>query len=274
MLVWLLVANCALALVYAIWKGRRHESIALTAFFLLLPGIGFLIYFLPCLVRGRGAAQSAACDPKILTLDPAMVVSDDERRRTYLLNARKKDLKDNYKMLMATADEDDPESAYYMSTAKTEIYRLQQTHWLECRRAYEANPDDPEIYHEACALLDEMVSSEILSAAEEKAYRKLLCEVIQRQIDHDERVVTPQEYGEYLTSLVALGEYAKAEGLWAKHADQMRSETVYRAMLKMYYEAGERRKFTDLVNDLAANRQVRLSPQGLEQLRYWKRRIA
>lgn len=54
----------------------------------------------------------------------------------------------------------------------------------------------------------------------------------------------------------------------------MRSEAAYQDMLKMFYQAGERQKLEDLLDDLRKNKQVRLSSKGLEQLRYWTKRLA
>ena len=97
---------------------------------------------------------------------------------------------------------------------------------------------------------------------------------MQRQIDTGESEVSLREYEGYLSSLVELGRYAEAELLWQEYAERMRSEEAYRDMLKMFYQAGERQKFEDILDDLRKNKQVRLSSRGLEQLRYWTKRLA
>lgn len=89
-----------------------------------------------------------------------------------------------------------------------------------------------------------------------------------------EEEVSQREYEQYLSALVELGRYADAEGLWREQADRIRSEDTYQSMLKLFYRAGERQKFEELLDDLCKNRQVRLSPKGLEQLRYWRSRLA
>ena len=68
---------------------------------------------------------------------------------------------------------------------------------------------------------------------------------------------------------MALGRYEDAENLWQTYADRMRSEDAYQNMLKMFYQTGDRQKFEAVLDDLRKNRQVRLSPKGLDQLRYW-----
>lgn len=292
---WFLAANFVLSALYAIKKGIRREGAGMAVFFLFLPGLGFLIYFLPGLLQAflkkvgvdREAVLTHAFEIErqpehpdvrealnVVPVEDAMAISGNSEKRALLLKQLKKDLKENYKILLAAEQDEDSESAHYVAAAKMEIYRLQQARWLECRRDYEQEPNDPEKYHTACAVLAEMLASGVLSAREQSAYRKRLCDLVQRQADTGESEVSLREYEDYLSSLVELGRYADAELLWQEHGDRMRSEAAYQEMLKMFYQTGQRRKFEDLLDDLRKNRQVRLSPKGLEQLRYWMDRLA
>lgn len=295
MLIWFLAANFALAVVYAVIKGIRRQGAGMVAYFIFLPGLGFLIYFLPGLLRSflervgvdREAVLTHAFEidrqPEhpnmqealnVVPVEDAMAVSGNTEKRALLLKQLKKNLKENYKILLAAEQDEDSESAHYVAAAKMEIYRLQQTQWLECRRDYEQESGDPEKYHAACTSLMEMLASDVLSAREQSAYQKRLCDLVQKQIDTEESEVFLKEYEEYLSALVELGRYGEAEVFWQKYADRARSEASYHTMLKMFYRAGERQKFADLLDDLRQNRQVRLSPKGLEQLRYWTARLA
>lgn len=210
----------------------------------------------------------------VVPVEDAMAVSSNEEKRDLLLKQLKKDLTENYRLLLAAEKDDDSESAHYAAVAKTEIYRLLQTRWLECRRDYAEDPDSLEKYHMICAILTEMLDSGILSSREQSAYQKRLCGLVERQIDNGDSEVSPEEYEEYLGCLVALGRYEDAERLWRTYADRMRSESAYQNMLKMFYQADDRQKFEAILDDLHKNRQVRLSPKGLEQLRYWTARLS
>ena len=295
MLIWFLAANSALAVLYAVIKRIRREEAWMAVYFIFLPGLGFLIYFLPGLLQlflerigvDREAILIQAFDVElqpdhpdvrealnVVPVEDAMAVSGNKEKRALLLKQLKKDLKENYRILLAAERDEDSESAHYAAVAKMEIYRLHQTRWLECRRDYEADPGDPLKYHTACETLTEMLESDILSSGEQSAYRKRLCDLVQKQIDADDGEVLEKEYETYLKCLVELGRHKDAEFLWQKYADRMRSETAYQHMLKMFYQAGERQKFEDILDDLRKNRQIRLSPKGLEQLRYWMNRLA
>lgn len=294
MLIWILVINFALAVLYAVIKRLRREGAGMAVFFIFLPVLGFLIYFLPGLLRmfleGAGIDREAVLthafeidrQPEhpdvrealnVVPVEDALAVSGNTEKRALLLKQLEKNLEENYKILLAAEQDEDSESAHYVAAAKMEIYRLWQARWLECRRDYEQEPGDPEKYHTACTALIEMLASGVFSDREQRTYRKRLCSLVQGQIDTEESVVSLKEYEEYLSSLIELGQYADAEFLWRAHAEQMRSETAYQTMLKMFYQTGERQKFEALLHDLRKNKQVRLSPQGLAQLRYWTERL-
>lgn len=287
--------NLVLSLVYLVVKRARHQGMGLTLFFIFLPGLGFLIYFIPTLFRAvlnkvgvdREAVLTHVRDIErqpehpnvqeqldVVPVEDAMAISENSEKRALLLNQLKRDMQENYKVLLAAEQDEDSESAHYMAAAKMEIYRIQQAHWMDCRKDYEEDPNDPERYHQACAALNSVLDSEVFSIREQMAYRKRLCDLIQHQIDIDETVVLPQEFEQYLESLVELGRYAEAEQLWQAYKNRMRSETAYQIMLKMFYRTGDRQKFESVLNDLRQNRQVRLSPEGLDQLRYWSKRLA
>lgn len=295
MLVWFLTANLALALLYAVIKWIRREGSGAALFFIFLPGLGFLVYFLPQLLHafleGIGVDREAILirafevelQPEhpdvrealnVVPVEDAMAISGTAEKRALLLKQLKKSIRENYRILLAAERDEDSESAHYAAVAKTEIYRLHQTRWLECRRDYEQDPGDPEKYHTACEALTEMMASGILSAREQSSYNKRLCELVQRQLDTGENEVSPKEYEGYLNALVELGRDEEAERFWQRYADRLRSEEAYRDMLRMFYRAGRRQKFEAVLDDLRKNRQVRLSPKGLEQLRYWSGRLA
>ena len=295
MLIWFLAANSGLAALYVLVKRIRREEAGIAVYLFFLPGLGFFIYFLPGLLQAfmerigvdREAilihAFEVELQPEhpdvrealdVAPVEDAMAISGNEEKRALLLKQLKKDLSKNYRVLLAAERDRDSESAHYAAVAKMEIYRLHQTRWLECRRDYAENPSDPEKYHAACGALIDMLKSGILSSREQSAYQKRLCGLVEKQIGAKEEEVSPREYEEYLGSLVELGRGVDAERLWREHADRMRSEAAYQSMLKLFFRAGERQKFEDTLDDLCRNRQIRLSPQGLERLRYWRARLA
>ncbi len=295
MLIWFLAINFALAALYAVIRGSQRKEFGLAIFFLFLPGVGFFLYFLPGLLQAfldkvgidREAVLISAFDIErqpdhpdmqealdVVPVEDAMAVSDAVEKRELLLKQLKKNLQENYRVLLVAEQDEDSEAAHYVAAAKMEIYRQWQARWLASRKDYEKDPDNPENYHTACDVLVGMLASGVISGREQSAYRKRLCKLVQRQIDAGPSLVSQKEYEEYLSALVELGCYAEAEQLWQGYANRMRSEAAYKDMLKMFYQMGERQKFEELLDDLCKNRQIRLSAKGLEQLRYWLNRLA
>lgn len=292
---WFLAINLALSILYAIVALAKKQAAGVTLFFIFLPGLGFIIYFTPIVFRNvftmvgidREAVLTHAFDidrmPEhpnvsealnIVPVEDAMAISENADKRALLLKQLKKSLHDNYKILLAAEEDEDSESAHYVAAAKMEIYRLQQARWLECRRDLEQDPGNPEHYHTACAVLAEMLASGVLSDREQSTYQKHLCHLIEKQLDSDPSIVVLTEYENYLDTLIKLERYHTAELLWNNHSDAMRSEATYNCMLKMYYQQGDRQQFEKTLTSLRNNRQIRLSSQGLEQLRYWSERLA
>lgn len=294
MLIWFFAGNCLLAALYAAVKAARREGWGAAVFFLFLPGLGFLIYFLPqMLQRLLGEARydrdslvqrfqidrlaehpNVREELDVVPVEDAMAVSENREKRALLLKQLKKDLWENYRILLAAEQDEDSESAHYAAAAKMEVYRLQQRQWLECWEDYVQNPEAPERYHAACGALESMLDSGVLSPREQIAYRKRFCKLVEDRIAREESVVSQREYEEYLACLAELGRYGDAETLWRKRADRLQSEAAYLKLLEMFYQMGDRRKFEACLEDLRRNRQIRLSARGLEQMRYWTDRLS
>lgn len=202
MLIWLLAANLTLAALYAVVKRFRREGAGMAVYFVFFPGLGFLVYFLPGLLqafwKAIGVDREAILihafevdlQPEhpnvrealnVVPVEDAMAISANEEKRDLLLKQLKKDLTENYRVLLAAEWDEDTESAHYAAVAKTEIYRLHQTRWLECRRDLAQEPGSPEKYHAACEALIDMLSSGILSSREQSAYQKRLCDLVARR---------------------------------------------------------------------------------------------
>lgn len=296
MLIWFLAANFLGAALYVIIKiKRRQGAVGAALFFLFLPGLGFIIYFLPLMVQqfldragvDREAVLTHAFlieqlperpnmeeELNVMPVEDAIAVGRNIEKRELLLKQMKKDLKKSYKILMAAEQDEDSETAHYAAAAKMEIYRLLQQQWLDCRKEYEQEPDNPEKYHAACEALAEMLASGVFSLREQRGYRKHLCELVQGWAADREREVSPKEYEACLAALVELGSYGEAERFWQEQAAHLQSEAAYQNMLKLFYQAGEREKLENCLEELRKNRQIRLSAQGLEQLRYWTNRLS
>ena len=287
-----LAVNFAGAVLYALVKAVRKERAGVAVFFIVLPGFGYIIYFLPRLIHRlagretydrdslvkRFQIEQAAEHPDvqrelgIVPVEDAMAVSGTAEKRALLLNQLKKDVGENYKALLAAENDEDSESAHYVAAAKMEAYRVQQQRWMESYKAYQREPADPANFHAACTALRNLIDGRILSPREQEIYKKTYCGLIESQEEQDAKMLSGEDYEVYLVYLVESGQTQKAERIWNEEREKVKSERCYMKMIEMYYQQRNKEKFRQCMNELRADKQVRLSAQGLEVLRYWMQR--
>lgn len=287
-----LAINLAAAVLYAAVKAVRKEQMGVAVFFLFLPGLGYIIYFLPRLLHRlcggesydrdslvkRFQIEQSAEHPDveralgIVPVEDAMAVSAAAEKRALLLNQLKKDISENYKTLLAAENDEDSESAHYVAAAKMEAYRVQQQKWMESYKAYQEHPAEPACFHAACSALRALIDGRILSSREQEIYKKTFCGLIEAQEQSGRDQPWREEYETYLIYLVELGQQEEAERIWHEDRTGIRSERGYMKMIEMYYQQKDKEKFQQCMRELRADRQVRLSAQGLEVLRYWMQR--
>lgn len=294
MLVVLLVANALLSGAYALVQALRGKSAAPAALFLFLPGLGFVLYIAACLVqhylRVTGINREAVLvqahhvdvmpehpnlkeELNVVPVADAVAVSHNAEKRRLLLAQLKRDVTDTYRLIQAAEKDSDTESTHYIAAAKMEVYRLHQQYWLGCRKDYEEDPTNPELFHAACDALAAILDSGVYSALEENVYRKRYCDMLANFMEQDKNAITSEEFERYLNYLIALERYDDAIALWGAEIDRLRSQASYQSMLAMFYQLKQRDAFAARLDDLRKNTQVRLSASGLEQLRYWTQRL-
>ncbi len=288
----LLIGNLIAAVLYAVVKAVRREGIGVVVLFLFLPVLGFVLYFLPRMLSrlfgqekydrdslvGRNSIQKMVEHPNleeelnVVPVEDAMAINENREKRALLLRQLKKDIHENYKALLAAERDEDSESVHYVAATKMEIYRLLHQRWMESSRAYEEDQDDDAKFGEACESLRKLIESQVLSGREQEMYRKKYCSLMEAQVLIDEGMLSETDYENWLAYLIELGRFQAAEQLWDQRRDRLKSENCYMKMTELFYRRKEKKKFRTCIAQLQADRQVRLSAQGLERLRYWMQR--
>lgn len=288
----LLIANFLCAILYALFRIGRKENPGIAAFFLFLPVFGFAIYFLPRQIQKllgqerydrdslvqRFQIDRLAAHPNVreelsvVPVEDAMAVSANAEKRALLLNQLKKDAGGSYRVLLAAENDQDSESVHYVAAAKMEAYRVLQQRWADSWEAYINDPENPESGREACAALREIIESSVLSAREKKMYQQRYGELLREREERNPDAVRQKEYEAYLFYLVDLGEDAQAVRFWEERREQVKSEETYMKMLELFYNTSDNGRFLTCLRQLQSDRDVGLSPQGLERLRYWMAR--
>lgn len=291
-LIVLLIVNFILTMVYAVAKAVRKEGVGAAVFFLFLPGLGFVIYFLPLLARHlfgeerydreslihRNSIARMEEHPNIeeelnvVPVEDAMAVNENREKRALLLRQLKKDIGENYRPLLAAERDEDSESVHYVAAARMEVYRQLQQEWLENRQAYEEDRKDAGKWEAVCRSLRKLIDSQVLSGREQRMYQKKYCTLARQQFAEDDAFLSDLDYETWLVYLIETERFQEAERLWEHKRERLRSEGSYMKMAEMYFVQKDRDKFSECIAELKRDRQVRLSAQGLERLRYWIQR--
>lgn len=205
----------------------------------------------------------------VVPVEDAMAIDENKEKRELLLRQLKKDMNENYKVLLAAENDEDSESVHYVAATKMEIYRSLHQNWLDCFRDYEESPEDIQACQNACEALRKLVDSQVLSGREQTMYQKKYCSLIETQEQAGKDMIQDRDYEEYLFYLMELGRYEQAQQLWEDKRDRLRSEKSYMRMTEMFYQRQDEEKFRECIAQLREDKQVRLTAQGMEKLRYW-----
>ena len=205
----------------------------------------------------------------VVPVEDAMAIDENKEKRELLLRQLKKDMNENYRVLLAAENDEDSESVHYVAATKMEIYRSLHQNWLDCYRDYEEEPADMQAFGDACEALRKLVDSQVLSGREQAMYQKKYCSLIEAQEQAGEGMIQDRDYEEYLLYLMELGRYEQARQLWENKRDRLRSEKSYMRMTEMFYQRQDKEKFRECIAQLREDKQVRLTAQGMEKLRYW-----
>lgn len=205
----------------------------------------------------------------VVPVEDAMAINENKEKRELLLRQLKKDMNENYKVLLAAENDEDSESVHYVAATKMEIYRSLHQNWLDCYRDHEEEPEDTQAFRDACGALRKLVDSQVLSGREQAMYKKKYCSLIEAQQQIGEEAIQDKDYEEYLFYLMELGRDEQAQQLWEEKRDRLRSEKSYMRMTEMFYQRQDKEKFQECIAQLREDKQIRLTAQGMEKLRYW-----
>lgn len=283
-----LILNFLGSIVYGIIRKVKGNGWSNALFFIFLPVLGFLLYFIPrflfdfmrneqydreSLVKRfiYTKSQEFPSMEKELDVVPildAMAISKNDEKRELLLEELKKDLSTNYKVLLPAAKDTDSETAHYIAAAKMEVYRDMQEKWMKAWKNWTIDKEE-DSFHNVFSSLEKLISSELLSYKEEILYKEKYIKLFFEEEHNNNQFISENEVTCSLVYLIDLKQYEEAEHFYHLHINKCRNETAYCKILQMYYEARRKEKFYEILNQLRMDKEVRLSQEGLNSLRFW-----
>lgn len=282
------ILNFILSMIYAFVMVAHKKNCIMVLFFISVPILGFVLYFLPQWIGNmmgffdydresfvkrlkprRGEKQpTMKTELDVVSIEDAMAITDNKKKRLLLLNQLKKDYLHNYKELLGAEGDSDSESAHYIAAAKMEIYRIYQKEWMEKLKEYEANPTEEQL-DILLETLSKFIDSELLSEQEKNIYKKKYRLLAEEVFKMKEKTWKENVVNNYVKYLVDLKEYKKVIDFWNIHKEKLKNETTYFDMLRVFYLEKDRESFEKCLSELMNDKSIQLSSEGLSKLRYW-----
>ena len=271
-------------------KNEKNKCI-LAVYFLFVPILGFMIYFIPrkivekkkncfydrdsfvkCLdIEKIQEIPTLQKELDVIPVEDAMAVGSNLEKRNLLLEQLKKDIYSNYKVLLAANDDADSESAHYVAAAKMEVYRYINEEVLKAKSEFEGDETNVDKIFGYLEKLSEYIESELLSEKEKNIYMAKYCEVINIVNKNPDITFLSIHNSNFISYLVELKRYDEAENFWNGLRDEERDEKSYMNMLLMYYKLKKKNEFYDCIAQIEQS-SIKLSAESLQFLRYWKKR--
>lgn len=287
----ILLINLVGAIGFAIVSKNEKNKCILAVYFLFVPILGFMIYFIPrkivekkknCFYDRDSFVKRLDIEKiqeiptlqkelDVIPVEDAMAVGSNLEKRNLLLEQLKKDIYSNYKVLLAASDDADSESAHYVAAAKMEVYRYINEEVLKAKSEFEGDETNVDKIFGYLEKLSEYIESELLSEKEKNIYMAKYCEVINIVNKNPDITFLSIHNSNFISYLVELKRYDEAENFWNGLRDEERDEKSYMNMLLMYYKLKKKNEFYDCIAQIEQS-SIKLSAESLQFLRYWKKR--
>lgn len=291
-----LLFNTAAALLYFLRNRKKGQIAWLSLFFLIVPVIGFLMYFLSAalwkqeeirydreyLVRRFKMAKGQSrpdmeAELDVIPVEDAMAFGENVEKRNLLLNQLKKSVHSNYRNILAAGEDTDTETAHYVAAAKMEVYHNLYEDMKNAEQEYWKDSGNMQKVAVVLDTIQALMDSEILSREENRIYKEKYCRLFAdayvKQNDNSQQEQSQEDMSDsysslYIEHLVSLRRFTKAEEVFTQMPDAQKSEAAYFTMLEMYYNRGMKQQFYSLLNTLCASNII-FTKDGINKVRYW-----
>lgn len=298
----ILILNALAAAVYLLWylvfkkdTDNRKQYVMHTVIMLLCPVVGILYFFFAFLKyhflklgerdltdvefsKKRQTPRVKADEERernIVAVEEAILVSDQKKKRTNMLNVLLGKTEDSYAAIALALDSDDSEVAHYAASflqSKMDTFR-------ENVRKIRQKIDEGDIEKEECQVqvleligyMNHMLKQKVFTQIEQVNYvtqMEMLCEKLFENVRDR---VSPDCYVCIMGRMMELRLYDQAE-LWGDRFCEQYPEQLssYTLRLKLYFETSQKDKFFEVLDELRASSVV-IDNKTLELIRMIQR---
>jgi len=246
------------------WYGKnRQESIYKISMVLMLPILGYILFFLLWLgriIRKSNDAPNFMSDISVekavndtakgfegeralnlVPMEEALILNDNNIKRRFLLDILKNDVKKNSNLLKKALKNEDTETSHYAATGIIEIkHRLLQS-IQECNQKYKENQDEDSLISYAYALKayqDCALEDEVNEQKNKSIYQNILNELLEFYTQEEDFYIDRINYE------IEKGDFDYAAFYCKKFLDaHKQSEKPYLMYLKLFYSSCDKKNF-------------------------------
>lgn len=203
----------------------------------------------------------------VIPLTDALLLNEDREKRQMLIRLLKEYSIDHLSILKKALENEDSETTHYAAAAIQEMKRKLETSLQTLEFEAGQNPDDLAVLSAFAKALSEYIKSGLFEARMNVRYMYQYNDCMEKLIQ-----LEPEAKNHHIAKIeneLKLKDYdaAKRDAIrFLKYFPDQ--EESYFSMMGVYYIFKDRENFEKTINKLRSS-SVRLSPTGLEKLRFW-----
>ncbi len=297
-----LIVNALIAAGYLIWylifkedTDNRKQYVMHTVIMLICPVVGILYFFFSFLKyhfmrlgerdlsdvefsKKRHAPRVKADENRernIVSVEEAILVSDQEKKRTNMLNVLLGETEESLSAIALALDSDDSEVAHYaasflqskMDTFRINVRRTQQ-------KIEESDIEEEECQKQILELIrymNHMLKQKVFMQVEQEDYVEQMEQLCEKLFQNARDRLLPDCYEWIMGRVMEQGEYEKAEQWGNRYCEQYPDRmSSYTLRLKLYFETSQKERFFEVLDQLRASSVV-IDNRTLELIRMIQR---
>lgn len=194
----------------------------------------------------------------IVSVEESILVSDQDKKRTNMLNVLLGETDESYSAIAQALDSDDSEVAHYAASfLQTKMDTFRENVRKAQKEIEEGDITDTEIQKKILTLItymNQMLKQKVFTDVEQIDYvsqMELLCALL---YEHAQQNMTISCYENMVNRFLELKSYDKA-GLWGDRFQQQYPDHLssYTLRLKMYFESNQKDRFFEVLDQLKAS---------------------
>lgn len=284
-LMYLIICNTMISMLCLYMRMARKKDWRVAILFLLIPGLGFLLYYVPVIAFGihkkagydRDSLVSRIHVDKtvekldmesafgVVPLQDVLLQGSNKEKRRLLLNQVKRGIDKSYHTIKVAGEDTDSESVHYVSAVRMELYHKYYQRMEKARKEWESGIDNQQSKEKLLDALSQFIKSDLLQTMEKTLYMKEFCELF--PVEEKNQYV--KSYNDFLCFCCELKRDEQIIAELSEENTPLWEYRTYKEILNYFYEKEEKEHFYWVMNQLSKSDLV-LDNEGVQMIRYWQ----